>query len=107
MQMRSAVGSVVAVLAVSVVRADGDNLARGRPYEFSRTPDYELSRDAGDRVQLTDGETVKGHFWTQKGTVGWNMGSSGSVRTVTVDLGEDSLISGFSWDFAAGVAGVK
>ena len=99
--------SVYVALAAFAVWAVSDNLALGRPYTFSQPPNYALCSDAGDRVQLTDGETVKGYFWTQKGTVGWSMGTPAGLRQVTVDLRTDQPIAGFSWDLAAGRAGVQ
>lgn len=98
--------ALIALIASTCVCAN-DNLAYGKPYTFSVPPSYHLCTDAGDRTQLTDGEYVKGYFWVQKGTVGWNMGSGSGVRIVTVDLGKDEPITGFSWNFGAGVAGVR
>ncbi len=101
------VSAAVLLLGMSATLcAASDNLALGKPYTCSERPNYALCRDAADKTQLTDGEYVKGHFWTRKGTVGWNLGSAGGMRIVTVDLGRDEPIAGFSWNFAAGIAGV-
>ncbi|MCL5097056.1 MAG: hypothetical protein M1608_05920, partial [Candidatus Omnitrophica bacterium] len=48
------------------------NLALGKPYTLEPAPNYPYCTDPGDRTQLTDGQYVKGYFWTQKGTVGWS-----------------------------------
>ncbi len=79
------------------------NLALGCKYELSPTPNYGYCRDVDDIKQLTDGVYTVGYFWTQKSTVGWR---SSTVSTVTIDLGSEKPIRGFSWNTAAGVAGV-
>jgi hypothetical protein len=80
------------------------NLALGKKVSLYPSPNYALCKDADDSKQLTDGKYSKGSFWTQKGTVGWTR--RGTV-SVTVDLGKIYPISGFSWDCAAGRAGVE
>ena len=85
-----------------------ENMARGRPYVLSAKPNYGLCTDAGDAVQLTDGEWLKpgaDGFWTKKSVVGWQIGGVGD-RMVTVDLGADEPICGFAWNYAAGFANV-
>ena len=83
-----------------------ENLARGRPYDLRPKPNYALCADAGDVTQLTDGFAAKeGSFWTSKSTVGWRCESA--PVSVTVDLGAVRDIGGFSWNTAAGRAGVK
>ncbi len=82
----------------------GENLALGKTYTLFPAPSYGLCRDADDKVQLTDGVYTKGHFWTQKTTVGWQNGQN--PRTV-IDLGEVQPIGGVSYHTAAGKAGVE
>lgn len=84
--------------------AQDNNLALGKQYTLSPRPNYKLCKDANDNIQLTDGKNVKGYFWTQQGTVGW---SRPGIVEVTVDLGKVYPISGFSWNCAAGRAGVE
>ena len=101
-------------LAVSVsMAAAGDggaeqpqglvNIALGKPYAFASPPNYALCTDDGDTTQLTDGVYTKGHFWSEKSTVGW--GHDEHV-IVTIDLGTVQPIRGVSYNTAAGVSGV-
>jgi hypothetical protein len=80
------------------------NLALGKAYKLDPAPNYSLCTDPGDLTQLTDGQYVKGYFWTQKGTVGW---SGKSPVAVTIDLEKSQPIGGLSFDTAAGAAGVE
>lgn len=99
--------AVCVAFCASVTLGAQENIALGKPYSLGAPPNYSLCRDAGDKTDLTDGVYTKGHFWTQKSTVGWSVGAGGgNGRTVTVDLGRDEPISGFSWNMAAGAAGV-
>ena len=105
--MRTSVSIISAMLSAALTAGSAENIARGRPYTFSSPPNYALCKDAGDKSDLTDGIYTKGYFWTQKSTVGWNLGWCGhGNRSVTLDLGRDEPISGFSWNMAAGRAGV-
>ncbi|MCX7008927.1 MAG: hypothetical protein NTY53_17055, partial [Kiritimatiellaeota bacterium] len=81
-----------------------ENLALGKGYKLDPRPNYSYCTDPGDKTQLTDGQYTKGHFWTQKSTVGWNHASS---ATITLDLGAVQPIRGASFNTAAGVAGVE
>ena len=87
---------------------EAENLALGKPYTLSPTPNYRLTVDDGDATQLTDGRTAaEGKIWTQKASVGWKAESGGEETfTVTVDLGKEEEIGGFSWSTGAGVAEV-
>jgi len=80
------------------------NIARGCTVTFDPQPNYALCTDPEDAVQLTDGKYVKGLFWTQTGTVGWQGVSRPII--ITIDLGKSEPISGASYSTAAGVAGV-
>ena len=105
--MKTGISIASAMLLAAMAADAAENIARGRPYTFSSPPNYRLCTDSGDKTDLTDGIYTKGYFWTQKGTVGWNFGSNGhGDRSVTVDLGKDEPISGFSWNMGAGRAGV-
>lgn len=88
---------------VALACAAAENVALHKPYTLSPVPNYSYCTDVGDRVQLTDGEYVRGYFWTQKGTVGW---THAAPALVTIDLGRVEPIRGVSWSCAAGVAGV-
>ena len=85
-----------------------ENLALGKPYTLSPAPNYRLTVDDGDATQLTDGLTAaKGTLWTQKTSVGWRAEGGGEATfAVTVDLGKEEQIDGFSWNTGAGVAEV-
>lgn len=80
-----------------------ENIARGKTYTFNTPPNYALSSDPGDSVQLTDGVYTSGYFWTQKTTVGWQRKRP---VVITIDLGKIEPIRGVSYNTAAGVAEV-
>lgn len=84
--------------------APGKNVALGKKYKFSRSPNYGLCTDKGDVTQLTDGVYTVGYFWTQKSTVGW---THNSVIDITIDLEEVQPICGVSCNIAAGAGGVQ
>ena len=108
--MKSLLALVTAAFAgTAAFGAAPENIALGKTYTFGTPPNYALCRDAADATQLTDGETLRqgdGGFWTNKRAVGWSLGGPGD-RTVTVDLGADEPLAGFSWNFGAGSAGVS
>jgi hypothetical protein len=78
-------------------------MALNKPYTLSPAPNYSYCTDPGDAKQVTDGLYSQGHFWTQKGTVGWN---NTAPVFCTIDLGMVEPVGGLSWSCAAGVAGV-
>lgn len=80
-----------------------DNLALGKSCTMSPAPDYSHCTDPADARQLTDGQYITGHFWTQQGTVGWN---NANPTIITLDLGTVEPIRGVSFNTAAGVAQV-
>lgn len=82
----------------------GENIARGAKYVLDPVPNYENCKDDGDLTQLTDGQYVEGHFWTQKGTVGWD---ETGYAVITIDLGKDMPISGISFSTARNNLDVK
>lgn len=94
---------LLVLLVLGSCRA-GENLALGKAYKLDPRPNYAYCTEPGDQTQLTDGQYTKGHFWTQKSTVGWNHTSS---VTITLDLGAVQPIRGASFNTAAGVAGVE
>ncbi len=85
-----------------------ENIAKGRPYCFSRLPNYRYCTDADDKTQLTDGVLAPrgGQLWVRKECVGWALGRGDGIVSVTVDLGEKKSLGGFSWHYAAGSSGV-
>lgn len=80
----------------------GENIALHKPYTLAPAPNYRYCTDSADRVQLTDGQYSKGHFWTQTGTVGWQ---KAKPALITIDLGRVEPIRGASFNTAAGRAG--
>lgn len=99
---------VGAALAAEVRRADPTdsehaNVARGKPYVLNPPPNYPLTTDPGDSVQLTDGKSVGGGFWTEKGAVGWMYTH---LASITIDLGSPTSVSGAAFSTAAGRADV-
>ena len=91
-----------------MVQTYTENIARGKPCMFSPKPNYPLTVDADDAVQLTDGQYVaKDRMGTDKATVGWKANSGDTESfSVTLDLGKVEPIAGFSWSTGAGVAQV-
>jgi hypothetical protein len=103
--------TMVALVAVqaqtTTVKPGEQNLALGRPYTLEPSPNSEDCKDPDDLTkltQLTDGHYTKGHFWTQKSTVGW---VNARPAIITIDLGSVQSIGGVSYNTAAGVAGVE
>jgi hypothetical protein len=89
----------VALAAGPKWEAPGPNLALGRPYVVSRAGkvlDYALTKDEGDKTQLTDGQfaPTEKQMWWFKPTVGWFMGTVG----ITIDLGEVRAIGGVGYN---------
>ncbi|MCL2622104.1 MAG: discoidin domain-containing protein [Planctomycetaceae bacterium] len=80
-----------------------ENIALGKKYTMSPGPVYVHCTDPDDIVQLTDGQTTTQHFWTQKGTVGWQ---GVPFAVVEIDLEKVEPIRGVELTTAAGVAGV-
>ncbi len=80
-----------------------ENIALGKLCAFNRQANYQGAHDPGDPRQLTDGQFTKGHFWTQKSTVGWQ-----GVQPVliTIDLGRVEPICGAALSTAAGQADI-
>ena len=94
----------LAATAVTAVPASPpQNIALGARYALAPAPNYSYCTDPDDKLQLTDGQSVKGYFWTQKGTVGW---SHASHAVITVDLKQVQPIAGAALTTAAGAAGV-
>jgi len=97
-------------LAVAAASAGMENLALHRPCEFGLQPNYQYCTDEDDHRQLTDGVYISGErMWLQRGAVGWRqLDGMAHIRppSVTIDLGSDVPICGFSWDTAFGAAGV-
>ena len=96
------------LIAAAELAFGAGNLAKGRPYRFSRPPNYKFCMDAGDKTQLTDGALAPsgGQLWTRKECVGWAFGQGDGIVSVTVDLGGKKSLGGFSWHYAAGSSGV-
>ena len=79
----------------------GRNLALGKPYRFSREPNYGSTRDEGDATQLTDGEIIEGdHIWYYKKAVGYAGCEPPAI--VCIDLGEVQAIDAVSmvWSYS-------
>ncbi len=99
--------------ACASAQQPGENIALGKSVTFSAPPNYSLSTDPEDHLQLTDGKySSEGQLnevekttsiWVQKGTVGWQ---NKSPMFITIDLGSVQPISGVSYSTAAGAAGV-
>ena len=74
---------LVPLTSAGIHGAAADNIALGKPYEFSTPPLYGTCADDGDLTQLTDGVSATAD-WTIPETVGWV--HKGRVE-VTIDLG--------------------
>jgi hypothetical protein len=71
----------------------GENLALGKPVQFSMMPNYKLTKNIQDRVELTDGKLCEGRkdgtIWFARDTVGWSGGTiNQSGVNMTIDLGK-------------------
>ena len=78
--MKPVIALVLLLAEACPAFAEPENMALGRPYTLSARPNYGLCTDAGDAVQLTDGEWMRpgsNGFWTKKSAVGWTLGSIG------------------------------
>jgi hypothetical protein len=88
-------------------KAISRNIALNCSYRYSIAPKYELTIDAGDKKQLTDGKYAprnNGFLWNNRETVGWRY--VGNKMFIVIDLGSDQSISGVSYSTAGGVHGV-
>lgn len=105
--MKSPLTTMLAALLTATCSQAQDtalgNLALGKPYTLSK-PSYRHCTDPGDATQLTDGVYTKGHFWTQRTTVGW---AGGATRFITIDLEKEEPIAGVTFSTAAGRADVE
>lgn len=99
-------GTLAAVFSIGPMpcSAQSANLAKGRPYSLTPRPNYALTTDANDDVQLTDGTYSTSTIWTRASTVGW---SNAAPVTIVVDLQSIQPIAGVSYSTAAGIAGVQ
>lgn len=61
------------------------NLAQGAAYVYSPPALYDLTRDEGDAVQLTDGAQAPDTMWTSRKAVGWMAGAA--PIEIEIDLG--------------------
>lgn len=82
----------------------GDNIAKGRTYTLSPTPNYSYCTDSGDISQLTDGIYSTIPIWTKLPTVGWY---GNGTATITIDLGSVQTIQGVAFSTAGGISGVQ
>ena len=82
------------------------NLALGKTYTMTPSPNYPLCTDANDHIQLTDGQAYTGSqsLWTLQGTVGW---STHPWVVIQIDLETVEPIGGIEMNTAAGRADVS
>lgn len=83
----------------SAIAGEGGNLALGARYTIDPAPNYDLTKDAGDATQLTDGRYAHGHFWSTREAVGWRL--SGPIH-IEIDLGTTRTIDGVCINSARG-----
>ncbi len=69
---------------------------------FSPKPDYSLTADENDPVQLTDGIRHSGQIWVDRKTVGW---AHVPLPTLTLDLGAVHAIGMVNYYAAGGCCG--
>ena len=79
------------------------NVAAGKPYTFSVSPNYSHCTDEGDATDLTDGSTAEQMDWVKKSTVGWTRPTR---IQITIDLGRVEPICGVAYYGVAGSAGI-
>lgn len=78
------------------------NLALGKPYQYSAVPRYRLTHDDGDLTDLTDGrlsERRDERIWFERHCVAWH-GDPGA--NIVVDLGAVHGIAGIAGRFLGG-----
>ncbi len=100
--MRFCAALAVVLAFARSAAADRVNAARGRPCSFAPPPNYALTTDPADRMQLTDGRYASGTLWTKPESVGW---VNVNYVFITLDLGADTPIAGASFNTAAGAGG--
>jgi hypothetical protein len=98
-------GGVWCAVAHSQRPLPGRNLALHRPYTLAPAPRYDLTTDAGDATQLTDGalSLPVGTIWRHTTTVGWELVP---WARVTIDLGAPADLGVVAAHTGAGAAGV-
>ncbi|HWL53892.1 MAG TPA: discoidin domain-containing protein [Chthoniobacteraceae bacterium] len=102
----------VSACADAVPLPERNNLAAGLRATFDPAPNYQLCKDPGDALQLTDGffagaeSTGKPNetLWVQKQTVGW--ANPRRPIVISFDLGEEKEIEGVMVSSAAGSSNV-
>lgn len=80
----------------------GKNIALGRPYTWSTTPNHVYTTDPGDSYQLTDGKIAAQIPPGDNSWVGWQIGRRIPWVTVTIDLGRIQPIQGVSFGTVGG-----
>ena len=81
----------------------GENLALGKEVVFSLAPDYQLTQDDNDRLDLTDGKLAMrkdDHIWFDKAAVGWRQ----TPANLMIDLGQVQPIGKVVVRFLGGAA---
>ncbi len=79
-----------------------ENIALGKAYTFSVSPNYPLCTDTGDVTDLTDG--IRIGWWSNKGTVGWKYKKE--PIKITVDLGKVEPVMGVAFNSMAGSSSI-
>jgi len=74
-----------------------NNIALEASYTFKPAAEYELTQNANDKTDLTDGIYVKNRMWLSKKTVGWK--KAGLIE-IEIDLGSNYAISGLCFNSA-------
>lgn len=80
------------------------NVALGKSYTLSPSPNYKLCTGTSDATDLTDGKRARGRLWLDQRTVGWVRPRG--VISITIDLGEAHVIHRLRFCTGAGHAGV-
>lgn len=81
----------------------GENLAFGKETVFSTRPDYRLTQDDNDRLDLTDGKLSSrkdDHIWFDRAAVGWQQ----TPANLMIDLGEVQPVGKVVVRFLGGAA---
>lgn len=72
----------------------GKNVALGKPVQFVPAPDYRLTTDPGDTMDLTDGKLssrADDKLWFDREAVGWYFG--GGPSYLRLDLGQEQPVA--------------
>lgn len=91
---------IILISLSSCNNLNAQNIALGKNYTLSATPNYKFTALATDTKSLTDGIHTKGHFWSQSSTVGWEGSPKASI---SIDLNSIQPIKAVTYNTARNI----